>query len=171
VTDPGSAENTPESGPRYWLTWGFAVALAIVFVLACLVLYFVADEKNVDEKLWSRYVYLYGGLQAIVFTAVGWIFGREVYRTAAENATKQIAATRQQLDHAHAVADSATREVTEARNANLSLTEKAAHGRALAEAVRTYSGPARESTGEGAREFAPPVTPLKDLADRLFPPV
>ena len=53
MTDQGGA-NTTLSGPRYWVTWGFAVALAIVFVLASLILYFVADEKNVDETLWSR---------------------------------------------------------------------------------------------------------------------
>lgn len=44
--------------------------------------------KGVNEIVWGRYIYLLTGVEAIVFTAVGFIFGREVNRARAENAEK-----------------------------------------------------------------------------------
>ena len=37
---------------------------------------------------WAHLTYVFGSVEAIVFTAVGWLFGREVHREAAAQATK-----------------------------------------------------------------------------------
>ena len=67
---------------------GIAVALLLAYGVTILVLFNLADDSGVDEPIWSRYIYLLGGLEAIVFTAVGWLFGREVNRKQAEQAEK-----------------------------------------------------------------------------------
>jgi hypothetical protein len=64
--------------------------VAIVLILAYLVVLFIlfrgADDEGASETVWGRYTFLLGGLEAIVFTAVGWLFGREVNRKQAEQA-------------------------------------------------------------------------------------
>lgn len=67
---------------------GIAVALLLAYGVTIFVLFNLADDSGVDEPIWSRYIYLLGGLEAIVFTAVGWLFGREVNRKQAEQAEK-----------------------------------------------------------------------------------
>ena len=94
-----------------------------LFALSCWVLYRLADDDGVTETLWGRYVYVFSALQAIVFTAVGWIFGREVHRSAAEAATKHANAARQ-----------------DAKDAAEAAKQEAIRGHALAEAVKASVG-------------------------------
>lgn len=77
TTDPGA--------PAKWLL-PIAVILLTLYVVVLVWLFFTADDKDASETIWGRYVFLLGGLEAIVFTAVGWLFGREVNRKQAEQA-------------------------------------------------------------------------------------
>ncbi|MDX1363366.1 MAG: hypothetical protein R3243_04085 [Arenibacter latericius] len=51
-------------------------------------IYFLIGKSNAKELDWSRLIYLFSGVEAIVFAAVGFLFGREVNRKRAENAEK-----------------------------------------------------------------------------------
>jgi len=155
VPEPG--DKAPTSGWTYWATWVLAVVLVLLFVGGCLLLFFASDNTGIDETLWSRYVYVFGGLEAIVFTAVGWIFGREVNRTAAETATK--------------IADNAAKQVASATSNAATLTEEAAKGRALANFVRAQSAQhtrARAVAPDDA-DASPQLAAVKEMADTLFP--
>jgi hypothetical protein len=108
-----------------------------------------ADNSDVTEIVWSRYVYLFGGFEAVVFTAVGWLFGREVHRAAVETATKHAAEYKEEADAAK---------------------DEASRGRALAVAVKASAPLAtqtRITVGERAAQsdFA---TVLR-MAEELFP--
>jgi cytochrome bd-type quinol oxidase subunit 1 len=61
-----------------------AIVLAIAFVAFAAFLTFNADTTNATE--WDRWVYVFGAAEAVAFTAVGWLFGREVNRKRAESA-------------------------------------------------------------------------------------
>jgi hypothetical protein len=63
-----------------------SVVLIVLYIAGLVFLYTDADNQGVDEKIWARYTFLIGGLEAVVFTAVGWLFGREVNRKQAEQA-------------------------------------------------------------------------------------
>src|SRR3954469_17211509 len=76
---------TEPGGPAKWLL-PIAVILLALYVVILGWLFFTADDKDASETIWGRYVFLLGGLEAIVFTAVGWLFGREVNRKQAEQA-------------------------------------------------------------------------------------
>ncbi len=67
---------------------GVAAVLVAVLVLigfAAFVAYLVVNV-NSSEQSWTRFVYLFGAVEALVFTAIGWLFGREVNRQAVQSA-------------------------------------------------------------------------------------
>jgi hypothetical protein len=107
------------TGPEYWANWGFAVALVLMFVVAGIIVWQFVDNPNIDEAHWHRYVHVFSAYQAIVFTAVGWVFGREVHRSAAERAISD--------------AKEAKRDAASARQ---EAKAEAINGRALAEAIK-----------------------------------
>lgn len=81
-----SQGETPKAGAPTAVLLGIAIALLIGYAVTVFALFEAADNSTVTEPVWSRYIYLLGGLEAIVFTAVGWLFGREVNRKQAEQA-------------------------------------------------------------------------------------
>ena len=68
---------------------GVAAVIVAVLVLvgfAVFVAYQVIKETSSSEQSWTRLVYVFGAVEALVFTAFGWLFGREVHREAAKSA-------------------------------------------------------------------------------------
>ena len=51
-----------------------------------------------DAQVWERRVYIFSGVEAIVFTAVGWIFGREVHRATAQQAQENAEQAKEELE-------------------------------------------------------------------------
>ena len=109
------------------------VGLLACFAVMIVVMMF--NAKDATEAEWGRRVYLFMGMEAIVFTSVGWLFGREVNRTA--------------VDSANAKADEATKAI-------IDKTEEAALERAKGESVKAYANASSTaSAGEpdtGAQE-------------------
>jgi hypothetical protein len=109
------------------------------------------------ETLWGRSVYVFSALEAIMFTAVGWIFGREVQRSAAEAATRD-----------------ANRAKQEAKDATDEAKQEAVRGHALAEAVKASVAALGGIEGIGGASSEVASTPsqlisLKQMADKLYP--
>jgi hypothetical protein len=75
-----------EAGASPAVLLAVAIGLLVIYVVILYFLFKGADDKDMSETIWGRYTYLLGGLEAIVFTAVGWLFGREVNRKQAEQA-------------------------------------------------------------------------------------
>ena len=98
----------------------FIVAVGLLVAFAALVIYMLATADG-ESAVWERQVYVFGAVEAIVFTAVGWIFGREVHRANAENARQDAKEAKQE-----AAAKGARVET---------LTEDAVKGRTLAAAI------------------------------------
>jgi hypothetical protein len=128
----------------------FAVALVVVFVIACVILY-RHDKTGVDEVGWHRHVYVFSAFEAIVFTAVGWVFGREVHHSTAERA----------------IADANDRKREAERLAN-----DAKNGYALAQAVKASA--AALGVVEGITDASPETAAmpaqllsLKKMADQF----
>ena len=79
-----AAENT-KAEPAWMGIARFAVAVVALVAFAGFVAYLLRHTAA-DDKTWDRYVYLLTGIEAIVFAAVGWLFGREVSRPVIEQA-------------------------------------------------------------------------------------
>ena len=155
--------SAPENGGSGPLPpkWQFGAALLLIVGFAVVVIYMLGVADG-DGQAWERRTYIFSAVEAIVFTAVGWIFGREVHRQTAEHA-------RQDAEAARAEADAKEGEVRE-------LTEEKAKGRALRAAVEmsgtpvaTRRGPAGRDGGGVPGDAAPPdLAQLRDFAARLY---
>lgn len=117
-----------------------AAVVTAVYVVALILLW---DKVGDGDTAWARRLVLFGGLEAIVFAAVGWLFGKEVNRHAVDAAAE-----------ANKVAAEKAQERGEAEG----------KGRALADAIR-----AADSAGGFERAPAGSNTTLRALADNLFP--
>jgi hypothetical protein len=72
--------------PKQWnRQYAVTIALLIGFAVLVAVMIWLAGG---DDRVWQRRVYLFGAVEAIVFTAIGWLFGREVHRSSAETARR-----------------------------------------------------------------------------------
>jgi hypothetical protein len=144
--------------PEYWFNWGFAVVLVVVFVVAGIILWQFVDNDGIDEARWHRYVYVFSAYHALVFTAVGWIFGREVHRSTAERAITDAKEGRQ-----------------EATAAKHEANQEALNGRALAEAVKASVhalGGVQgfvDASSTDAKAAASQLNRLKRIADQCYP--
>lgn len=116
----------------------------MVFLALSVWLFTAADDEGTTEIVWSRYAYIVGGLEAIVFAAVGWLFGREVNRGTAEAAKKQ--------------ADAATQDADAAKG-------EAVAGNELAGVVRGFLATQGSSGGIETQT----ASGLRSEVDRLFP--
>lgn len=70
---------------RAVMPWIFAL---IILVAYSLFLKYLLGKTQVEDNEWMKLTYIFGSLEAIVFTAVGFIFGREVNRSRAVTAEK-----------------------------------------------------------------------------------
>jgi hypothetical protein len=148
---PNSSRTRHPAG--FWVAVSVALLVTLAYFAFCIVLYIRADDMQ-DDKLWTRLVYIAGGLSALVATAFGWLFGREVHRAAAEHATK---------------------DAERARRLALNAHSHATAGRALAKAIK--AAPESSSAADGLAHDAGEVAlaashlaALKRLARDLFPP-
>lgn len=176
MTDPGS--DTPQASPPkkssdYWALVAVSTSLIVAFLGLHIFLLLAADEESTTDVVWNRFTTITNGVEAIVFTAVGWLFGREVNKGTAEVAKTQ--------------ADSAQRQAAAAMHQIGLSIQQAEAAKSDAEAGREIAGLVRglamqNSDGTGAQDGGgtrgimqpqPPASPIEALlaeVDRLFPP-
>ena len=99
--------------------------LVAIFLIAAggVLVAFMFQNVAAADDTWERYTYLLSGVEAVVFAAVGWLFGKEVHREQAETAEKERKVS--EKEKTAAVATAADAE---------------AKGRALARAVIAEAG-------------------------------
>jgi hypothetical protein len=132
------------------------IAILILIAYAAAVLFLFIQSKTALNETWTRYTLLLGGIEAIAFSAVGYLFGKEVHRQQAENAEKRAADAQKQ-------ATSASNEAAAVRSKGQSLAnwiraKTASQVKAAVIAAGTASA-AASSDWEQAATFA----------DSLFP--
>lgn len=159
------AKEIGTSLPWKWQLW-FAIALLGLFVGLAVWMVMIADDT---DAAWDRRVYVFGSVEALVFAAVGWVFGREVHRADAEKA-------RQDADQAKKDAKAAQAEAADKREE--AATERM-KGQSLAAAVDAAAGAPTPDGGQArdvglsGQGVAPPVpasqlSSLQTLAQRLY---
>ena len=183
MTEPNPTPTA--TGSQLPWRWQLAFAIALVLVFLVLVWVLVAAAGDPPAK-WQNLVYVFGSVEALVFTAVGWVFGREVQRAQVQHLK---ASEKQAKDQAQASAGKAEKATAEAAQQRGRVSELAA-GIRLADAVEAVSsgasGGARDvglgggrgyaDSGGGAAPGAAAAAPrsaalaeLRRLADRLSP--
>jgi hypothetical protein len=57
-----------------------------------------------NESVWQRRVYVFGAVEAVVFTVIGWLFGREAGQSAVESARSEAESARGEAEKARMAA-------------------------------------------------------------------
>jgi|GEM_PF-1400194 len=153
---PSSAVGTPGQAPQEVgfaenLRGVVAVAVAILLLVAfgVLIFFLLGEARSADEDTWLRFMYIFGAAEALVFTAVGWLFGREVNRQSTENA--------------EARADQATAKV---EAATVAAADQEAKGRALRAAVESRAMAASGGSRVEERGIGGSDTPPTDISEQ-----
>jgi hypothetical protein len=136
-----------------------AIAILAGFALLLYHMYQVAPTR--EETLWNRSLVLFGSVEAIAFTAAGYLFGKEVHREQAQKAE-------QRADEKTAEAGAARAAAAEAKAKGESL-KKAIEAKqpSLSRGTMDESLQPRPGGGEPAADAA--LNELATLAQSLFP--
>jgi hypothetical protein len=161
--------DTPKKDPldRYRV----AAALLLLIVFAALVAVMIVRADDGNEVTWAHLVYVFGAVEAIVFTAVGWFFGKEVHREAAEKAREDADASKADAAKARDDAGAAAAEAADSKVALAELSGKQAVIVKAAQGVAQQPGLQGDAAPAGARGGPPPAhTGLSDreLADLVL---
>lgn len=70
---------------RAYIPWFFSGGILLGYAW---IIQHLMGETGVNDEVWIKLTYIFSSVEAIVFTAVGFIFGREVNRARAIKAEK-----------------------------------------------------------------------------------
>jgi hypothetical protein len=167
--DPTQPPLSPNPDDRRAWQLRITVILLVAYGAFATAMLWMAD---VDADVWQKRVYIYTGIQAIVFTAVGWLFGREVNLSAATAATAEAkqarSETRAVQQHAAGLRDELTvaKEVA-AREHSKGVAARAAVD-ALASTKASYLPPAGSRDMPMAAGPADEITAMKKMLDSIY---
>jgi hypothetical protein len=133
-----------EGGQARW-TWQFGVAVGLLVGFGVLVVVMMTMADG-NDTAWQRRVYLFGAVQALVFTAIGWLFGREVHRSEAQTARRDAEAAQREAQGAR---EDARGNAAAAAAAQQEAVEERTKGRAVQAAVHSATDAPRETGGAG----------------------
>jgi hypothetical protein len=157
---PGGEPGTkpPSGGLGSSVSWKSPTAVTAIVVLLGFVAFvvYMLTAVDVEDTTWTRLVYVFGSVEAIVFAAAGAMFGTQVQRAQTEDAKERAQSQERRAD----------------RN-----VEGAARGQALAKTVKVAKKAGAEDGG--GQSFGPPgvggstaeVDRLAAVAEELFPDV
>lgn len=148
LPNPNAEKSEPSPS---WMPTLRAVLTILALLAFGIFIVFLLKRSDASERTWSHYVYLLTGVEAIVFAAVGWLFGRDVSRPVVEQAK-------------------------EAGDAKAQAAEERTKGKTLAQAVlaQETAAPARSERLQAmgtpqAAAAAPDTAALAALARSLYP--
>jgi len=139
----------------------------VAFVVFVSVLMSIAGG---DANTWQRQLHVFTGVQAIVFTAVGWLFGREVNLSAAKTANAHANQARFDAESARGESQELRKQVTDAERAAEQERSKGIAARAAVDgmlAAQTTSAGAPRDVELGARRTND-WTAIKTLLDEIY---
>lgn len=135
---PGAGDQPAgKAGPLEGIRAAVTLVVALLLVLGgSAMIVFLVGKVSSTQSEWDRYIYLLGGVEAVVFAAIGWFFGKEVHREQAQAATKQANTATQQANTATQTALAANQNATAANAALSQATESLAGAKADAQKGR-----------------------------------
>ncbi len=142
----------------------YTVAIGSLLAFAWFII-FLLRRTNASELEWTRGVYLLSGVEAIVFAAAGFLFGREVNRGRAEHAEERAATAEVQRSEAE---NQRTEAITKGKNLTAVINAKLHKAKGLSDLMMEGT---LKTTGASA---APNVSQtdleeLQRLAQEMFP--
>ena len=84
----GLTKRTPKTA-SFWkdiMAGGVAILAVLGFAALIILITNLLSNAAMTDVQWERYTYLLAGVETITFTAIGWLFGKEVHREQAQQA-------------------------------------------------------------------------------------
>ena len=84
----GLTKRTPKTA-GFWkdiMAGGVAILAVLGFAALIILIATLLSNAAMNAAQWERYTYLLAGVETITFTAIGWLFGKEVHREQAQQA-------------------------------------------------------------------------------------
>lgn len=161
---PPAPNDSSDSGGRAPTVLRVIFAIIIGVAFAWFVIFLMGQVTSDNEIWWGRRIFLFGAVEAIAFTAIGWVFGREVHREQAARADAATADAKKAAEDAAAAGASgrALRDAIQAKadNAGPNATQVAA---------LLFSSQEPPETDSFSPLLTTDIDELADLARRLFP--
>lgn len=92
----------------------FTVAIIILIVYLAFIA-FMLFKSEAEDLSWSRMLYLFSGIEAIVFAALGYVFGKDIHRIRAEKAEENVDEAKKETDKAKKETENAKKEADDAK--------------------------------------------------------
>ena len=128
---------------KFWLS----VALIGIYIIFIFILFNNVDAK---EPKWSRYIFLFTGIEALVFAAVGYVFGRDISRKKEEIADQTTEDAKKEVEESKREKESIEKQLNQEKEQLIALREAV---------IAEHTG---EDLGRGLGSFAP----LKKMKER-----
>jgi hypothetical protein len=158
---------TPPAASRW--SWQFGVAVLILLGFGVLVIFMIQFADTTQDPVWQRRIYVFSAVEALVFTAVGWLFGREVNRAAVVTAQQDAAGAKKEAGEARTEAkEQATAAATE-RAKGHAIAAVAAHSVPAASAQRSAGSQDAAAGGAGTGSGTAMTVDLRALMMELYP--
>ena len=88
MSDGSNGSGEPGGSTISWGSPVLWIGILIIFGLGAFIVFLIHDASS-TEPTWSRLVFIYGGIEALAFAAVGALFGTRVQRGQVLDARKQ----------------------------------------------------------------------------------
>src|SRR5438270_383969 len=75
---PQHGADEADSGSRFPMWFQMLVAVFVATMFTWLVVWVIGKASGFRDRPWTRLLYLYGGIQTVLFTVIGAIFGTTV---------------------------------------------------------------------------------------------
>jgi hypothetical protein len=128
--------------------------LLVTFAALSVAMMALADTADI---VWQRRLYVFSAVEAIVFTAVGWLFGREVHRASVESAREDAVSAQDETRVAR-------HEATLAAQSAMKTQARAAALKAALRALDENASEAHDAAYRGSRELN-----IRQLIEELLP--
>ena len=161
MTSKDTTSTESKAPPLWQAVVTVAVAVLVLIGYAVFIGYMWGDRATTNETAWNRAVFLFTGVETIVFAAVGFLFGKEVHRQQAVNAEDRAK---------DAEADAKASRAKGAKGEILAAAVKATAVGASAYQRPVKAALVRGGTPTGGAAKPPPhLASLAALANELFP--
>jgi hypothetical protein len=100
----GLTQRTPKTA-SFWkdiMAGGVAILAVLGFGAFIILIATLLSNAAMTDVQWERYTFLLAGVETITFTAIGWLFGKEVHREQAQQAEMRANETQDAMNTAAA---------------------------------------------------------------------
>jgi len=163
--DDGNGKEGGGGNDRWFPLFVVTVVLLVAFGILIIVLIDQADSAS--DAAWNRRIYLFASAEAIVFTSVGWLFGREVHRSEAKTAKDDAAAAKKDAKDAEVTAAAKVEEAAIERTKGESAKAAVRHG--VPGGAPAQGGGAQPVGLEPGGGGADPLAGVRGMLEELWP--